>query len=153
VSTVILYNHESPRRPDTFVTRKITKAVARIAKGSTEPLHLGNMSARRDWGFAGDYVKAMRLVLQAPDPDDFVVASGTSHSIEDFVAAAFKAAGIDDWRPHVEIDTGLLRHNDPASFVGDASKARRVLGWEPATTFEELVAMMVQHDLDTYTGD
>ncbi|MEI6621397.1 MAG: GDP-mannose 4,6-dehydratase [Actinomycetes bacterium] len=147
VSTVILYNHESPRRPDTFVTRKITKAVARIANGSTEPLQLGNMASRRDWGFAGDYVRAMRLVLQADDPDDFIIATGTSHSIEEFVAAAFAAAGIEDWRSHVEVDTALLRHNDPASFVGDASKAHRVLGWEPTTTFEDLVTMMVQHDL------
>ncbi len=147
VSTVILYNHESPRRPETFVTRKITKAAARIANGSTEPLQLGNMSARRDWGFAGDYVKAMVAALRHDEPDDFVVATGVSHSIEDFVIAAFAAAGIEDWSAHVKVDTGLLRPNDPADFVGDASKAKRVLGWEPAVDFQGLVTMMVQADL------
>lgn len=147
VSTVILYNHESPRRPEAFVTRKITMAVARIAKGSTEPLQLGNMSARRDWGFAGDYVKAMVAALRHDEPDDFVIATGVSHSIEDFVVAAFAAAGIDDWQAHVSVDQGLLRPNDPADFVGDASKAKRILGWEPQVTFEGLVSMMVQADL------
>lgn len=147
VSTVILYNHESPRRPEGFVTRKITKAAARIAGGSTEPLELGNMSARRDWGFAGDYVKAMVAAIRHDEPDDFVVATGVSHSIEDFVSAAFAAAGIDDWQAHVAVDEGLLRPNDPADFVGDASKAKRVLGWEPAVSFEGLVAMMVEADL------
>lgn len=147
VSTVILYNHESPRRPEGFVTRKITKAAARIANGSPEPLQLGNMSARRDWGFAGDYVKAMVAALRHDEPDDFVIATGVSHSIEDFVAAAFAAAGIGDWRAHVSVDDGLLRPNDPADFVGDASKAKRVLGWEPDVTFEGLVSMMVEADL------
>ena len=147
VSSVILYNHESPRRPEGFVTRKITKAAARIAKGSPDPLQLGNMSARRDWGFAGDYVQAMVAALRHDEPDDFVVATGISHSIEDFVAAAFAAAGIDDWRAHVAVDDGLLRPNDPADFVGDASKARRLLGWEPTVSFDELVTMMVEADL------
>lgn len=148
VSTVILYNHESPRRPDTFVTRKITKAAARIARGSTEPLQLGNMSARRDWGFAGDYVKAMVAALRHEQPEDFVIATGVSHSIEDFVVAAFAAAGIDDWQTHVAVDESLLRPNDPADFVGDASKARSVLGWAPEVDFEGLVTMMVNHDLE-----
>lgn len=147
VSTVILYNHESPRRPDTFVTRKITKAAARIANGSDVPLHLGNMSARRDWGFAGDYVRAMRAAVRADEPDDFVIATGISHSIEDFVSQAFAAAGITDWRAHVAVDEGLLRPQDPADFVGDASKAERVLGWRPEVDFAGLVAMMVEHDL------
>lgn len=147
VSTVILYNHESPRRPDTFVTRKITKAAARIAKGSTEPLELGNMSARRDWGFAGDYVKAMVAAVRHDKADDFVVATGVSHSIEDFVAASFAAAGIRDWRAHVVVDDGLLRPNDPADFVGDASKARQLLGWEPSVDLDGLVKMMVDADL------
>lgn len=147
VSTVILYNHESPRRPANFVTRKITKSVARIAKGSAEPLHLGNMSARRDWGFAGDYVKAMVAAQRHDIADEFVIATGQSHSIEDFVVAAFAAAGISDWREHVAVDEGLLRPNDPADFVGDASKAKAVLGWEPEVTFEQLVQMMVSHDL------
>lgn len=147
VSTVILYNHESPRRPDTFVTRKITKAAARIALGSTDSLRLGNMSARRDWGFAGDYVEAMVAALRYDQPDDFVIATGISHSIEEFVAAAFTAAGVSDWRAHVQVDDGLLRPNDPADFVGDASKAREFLGWEPHVDFDELVAMMVEADL------
>ncbi len=147
VSMVILYNHESPRRPDTFVTRKITKAVARIAKGSPEPLHLGNISARRDWGFAGDYVKAMVSAIRQDEPDDYVIATGISHSIEDFVALAFAAAGIEDWRSHVKLDDGLLRPNDPADFVGDASKARRILGWEPDVDLAGLVRMMVDADL------
>ncbi len=149
VSTVILYNHESPRRPETFVTRKITRAAAQIANGSTEPLCLGNMSARRDWGFAGDYVKAMTAALRHDNPDDFVVATGVSHSIEDFVVAAFAAAGVDDWQEYVEVDPGLLRPHDPAEFVGDASKAKQILGWEPAVDFEGLVDMMVQADLQT----
>lgn len=147
VSTVILYNHESPRRPEAFVTRKITKAAARIAKGSDEPLQLGNMSARRDWGFAGDYVKAMVAALRHDEPDDYVIATGTSHSIEDFVAAAFAAAGIDDWSRHVSVDERLLRPNDPADFVGDASKAHQILGWRPEVSFDELVSMMVRADL------
>ena len=147
VSTLILYNHESPRRPDTFVTRKITKAAARIAKGSDEPLRLGNMAARRDWGFAGDYVRAMRLALRAEVPDDFVIATGVSHSIEDFVRTAFAVAGIDDWRARVKVDERLLRPRDPANFVGDATKAHAVLEWRPEVDFEGLVAMMVEYDL------
>jgi GDPmannose 4,6-dehydratase len=147
ISSVILYNHESPRRPDTFVTRKITKAAARIARGSTEPLKLGNVAARRDWGFAGDYVRAMRSAVLAEHPDDYVVATGMSHSIEDFVTCAFAAAGIDDWRRHVEIDPTLVRHSDPTSLVGNAAKARRVLGWKPEVAFNELVQMMVDNDL------
>jgi GDPmannose 4,6-dehydratase len=148
VSTVILYNHESPRRPETFVTRKITRAAARIANGSPEPLQLGNIAARRDWGFAGDYVKAMVAAIRHDEPDDFVIATGVSHSIEEFVIAAFAAAGISDWSAHVRVDEGLLRPNDPADFVGDASKALRVLGWAPEESFEGLVSMMVQADLD-----
>lgn len=146
-STVILYNHESPRRPEAFVTRKITMAAARLAAGIGGPLELGNISARRDWGFAGDYVRAMRSVIRAESPDDFVVATGASHSIEDFVAAAFAAAGLSDWRAHVTVDKTLLRANDPASLVGDASKARTELGWSPDVDFQELVAMMVSHDM------
>ncbi len=152
-STVILYNHESPRRPDTFVTRKITKAVARIANGSTEPLVLGNVSARRDWGFAGDYVRAMRDAVRADEADDFIVATGVSHSIEDLVATAFAAAGITDWKQHTKVDESLIRPNDPASMVGDASKAREVLGWKPEVNFDELVHMMVEHDLALASAD
>lgn len=147
VATVILYNHESPRRPEKFVTRKITTAVARIADGSTDPLSLGNIGARRDWGFAGDYVRAMTAAIRADEPGDFVIATGISHSIEDFVRAAFAAAGIDHWRDHVVVDESLLRPSDPADFVGDASKARRLLGWSPNVGFDQLVSMMVEHDL------
>jgi GDPmannose 4,6-dehydratase len=146
VSTVILYNHESPRRPESFVTRKITKAAAAISLGSNDVLELGNMAARRDWGFAGDYVKAMVATMRHTEPDDFVIATGVSHSIEDLVATAFASAGISDWRRHVRIDEALLRPSDPAEFVGDASKARLVLGWEPQVSFGELVAMMVDSD-------
>lgn len=147
VSTVILYNHESPRRPEKFVTRKITSAAARIARGSTEPLRLGNIEARRDWGFAGDYVRAMVAVTRADEPDDFVIATGVSHSIEDFVRCAFDSAGIENWREHVLIDEGLMRPSDPADFVGDATKIRDLLGWQPEVNFDGLVAMMVEHDL------
>jgi len=147
VAAAILYNHESPRRPDTFVTRKISKAVARIAHGSTEPLVLGNLDARRDWGFAGDYVKAMTLMLRADEPDDFVIATGVSHTIEDFVESAFRAAGIAQWRNHIGINESFLRPNDPMAFVGDASKADSVLGWRPDVKFDELVDMMVRSDL------
>ncbi|MFA7265540.1 MAG: GDP-mannose 4,6-dehydratase [Candidatus Nanopelagicales bacterium] len=146
-ATVILYNHESPRRPETFVTRKITKAAARIAMGSTTPLELGNMSARRDWGFAGDYVKAMVAAIRHDEPDDFVIATGVSHSIEDFVATAFSAAGITDWQAYVQVDSALFRPSDPADFVGDATKARNKLGWTPEINFAELVDMMVRADL------
>jgi GDPmannose 4,6-dehydratase len=147
VTTVILYNHESPRRPETFVTRKITKAAAEIAQGNRDSLTLGNIQARRDWGFAGDYVRAMVAALRHDVADDFVIATGISHSIEDFVEAAFKAAGVADWRSYVEIDESLLRPSDPADFVGDSTKARKILGWEPEVDFHQLVTMMVQADL------
>lgn len=147
VSTVILYNHESPRRPDTFVSRKITKAVARIATGDTAPLELGNLASQRDWGFAGDYVRAMRSALRADQPDDFIVATGVSNSIEDFARSAFAAVGVTDWQSHVIVSEALLRPDDVPSFVGDATKARTVLGWEPEVSFEGLVSMMVEADL------
>lgn len=148
-SAVILYNHESPRRPEQFVTRKITKAAARIAQGSTEPLRLGNMKVSRDWGFAGDYVCAMRAAVRADEPGDYVIATGIAHTIEDFVAAAFAAAGVPEWQSHVSIDDELVRPNDPAAFVGDASKAREILGWKPEVDFDALIQMMVKHDLTT----
>ncbi len=147
-STVILYNHESPRRPEHFVTRKITKAVAEIAAGSTQKLTLGNLAARRDWGFAGDYVRAMRDAVRHEQPDDYIIATGVSHSIEEFVIAAFKCAGVDDWQDHVAIDQGLFRPNDPAAFVGDATKARTHLGWRPEVDFDGLVELMVAHDMN-----
>lgn len=147
VATCILYNHESTLRPPTFVTRKITQAAARIAHDGGGTLTLGDMSVRRDWGWAPDYVDALVRALRHDEADDFVVATGETHAVEDFVAAAFAAAGVDDWRSHVEVDPALVRPADAAEMVGDASKARRVLGWSPTVTFDGLVARMVEHDL------
>lgn len=146
VATCILYNHESTLRPPTFVTRKITQAAARIAHDGGGTLTLGDMSVRRDWGWAPDYVDALVRALRHDEADDFVVATGETHAVEDFVAAAFAAAGVDDWRSHVEVDPALVRPADAAEMVGDASKARRVLGWSPTVTFDGLVARMVEHD-------
>jgi GDPmannose 4,6-dehydratase len=146
-SSVILYNHESPRRPETFVTRKITAAAARISHGLQGRLTLGNLAARRDWGWAPDYVEALRLVAHADEPGDFVIATGVAHSVEDFVAIAFARAGIDDWRAHVDVDDALLRTGDAAEQRGDASKAHRVLGWRPTLDFEQIVHAMVDADL------
>ncbi|WP_127792899.1 GDP-mannose 4,6-dehydratase [Agromyces sp. LHK192] len=146
-SSCILYNHESPRRPETFVTRKITAAAARIAAGLQDTLELGGLDMRRDWGWAPDYAEALRLAAQADDPGDFVIATGETHSIADFVRIAFARAGITDWERHVVISQAFARPADPAEQVGDASKARRVLGWEPTRSFEALVEAMVDHDL------
>jgi GDPmannose 4,6-dehydratase len=146
-SACILYNHESPRRPDTFVTRKITKAAARIAAGHDEPLLLGNLDARRDWGWAPDYVDAMLRAVHHDQPSDYVIATGQSRSVGEFVAAAFRHAGIPDWERHVQIDPSFVRPFDAVEQVGDASKARAVLGWAPTVTFDEMVAKMVATDL------
>ena len=146
-SCAILYNHESPRRPERFVTRKITSTVAAIARGEADELVLGNVDARRDWGWAPDYVDAMVRAARAPVPDDYVVATGIGHSVRDFVAAAFAAAGIDDWEPLVRQDEAFMRPLDPTELVGDASRARTVLGWAPTVPFEEVVARMVAADL------
>lgn len=146
-NSLILYNHESPRRPDTFVTRKITRAVARIARTGEGTLALGNLDARRDWGWAPDVVDAMLRATRHTVGDDYVIATGTAHSVRDFVRAAFAHVGIDDWGRHVTVDPGLLRPVDPSLLLGDASKARTALGWRPTTTFEALVAAMVDHDL------
>lgn len=146
-SSVILYNHESPRRPETFVTRKITAAAARISMGLQETLELGNMDAQRDWGWAPDYVDALVRAAQHPDPDDFVIATGISHSVRDFVAAAFNRAGIDDWQDRVRVSDVLMRSGDAPLQLGDASKAHKVLGWLPTMKFDEIVAAMVDHDL------
>lgn len=146
-SSVILYNHESPRRPETFVTRKITAAAARISRGLQDRLALGNLAARRDWGWAPDYVDALRLAAAAEEPGDYVIATGKAHSVEDFVAVAFTRAGIADWQAHVDVDDALLRTGDAAEQVGDASKAHRVLGWRPTRDFEEVVNAMVDADL------
>ena len=147
VSNAILYNHESPRRPEQFVTRKITKAVAAIAAGRQDRLVLGDMTVARDWGWAPDYVDAMYRMALHGKGDDFIVATGTKHSVEEFVAAAFTAAGIADWQEHVETDPDLWRPNDRAAPVGDASKARAVLGWRPTIGFDEIVKAMVSSDL------
>jgi GDPmannose 4,6-dehydratase len=147
-SSGILFNHESPRRGQEFVTRKISRAVARISFGLQEDLALGNLDASRDWGFAGDYVEAMWLMLQQPVGDDYVVATGETHSIRDFLGLAFAHVGIEDWTPYVRQDKRFMRPADVDALVGDASKARNVLGWRPRVPFPELVAMMVEADLD-----
>jgi GDPmannose 4,6-dehydratase len=147
VSSLVLYNHESPRRPERFVTRKITSTVAAIARGEADELVLGNIDARRDWGWAPDYVDAMVRAARADEPADYVVATGRAHSVRDFVAAAFAAAGVGDWEPLVRQDAAFFRPVDPTELVGDASRARAVLGWEPTVAFEEIVARMVAADL------
>ncbi len=143
----ILFNHESARRGHEFVTRKISRGVARVKLGLQDKLVLGNLDARRDWGFAGDYVEAMWLMLQQDAPDDYVIATGTSHSVRDFVIAAFAHVGIHNWQHYVEIDPRLFRPAEVDRLVGDASKAHQRLGWRPRVTFEELVGMMVENDL------
>jgi GDPmannose 4,6-dehydratase len=142
----ILFNHESPRRGLEFVTRKVSDGVARIKLGLTGELALGNLDARRDWGFAGDYVRAMWLMLQQDEPDDFVVASGENHSVADLVEAAFAHVGLDA-RRYVRADPTLFRPAEVEQLVGDASKARTRLGWEPTVSFRELVGMMVDADI------
>jgi GDPmannose 4,6-dehydratase len=147
VSSAILYNHESPRRHERFVTRKITSTVAAIARGDADELVLGNMEARRDWGWAPDYVDAMVRAARADQPADYVVATGRAHSVRDFVAAAFAAAGIDEWEHLVRQDAAFFRPADPTELVGDASRAREELGWTPTMEFAEIVRRMVATDL------
>jgi len=142
----ILFNHESPRRGETFVSRKITRAVARILRGLQEKLYLGNLNARRDWGYAPEYVEAMRLMLQQPEPDDYVIATGEVHSVGEFVERAFDLVGL-NWRDHVEIDPRYFRPTEVDILRGDATKARNTLGWEPKVKFEELVRLMVDADI------
>ena len=148
VATCILYNHESPLRPTTFVTRKITAAAARLAVDGGEPLRLGNLEVRRDWGWADDYVDAMIRACRHREPDDFVIATGQTHSVADFVRVAFARAGITRWRDHVEVDARFVRPTEATVQVGDASKAARELGWTPSVPFHEVVGRMVAHDLD-----
>ena len=143
----ILFNHESSRRGKEFVTRKITDGVARIKLGLAGELRLGNLEARRDWGFAGDYVRAMWLMLQQATPDDYVIATGTTRSVGEFVRAAFEHVGL-DWERHVVVDPRFYRPAEVDVLVGDASKAQKMLGWEPETSFERLVETMVQADLE-----
>jgi GDPmannose 4,6-dehydratase len=143
----ICFNHESPRRGKEFVTRKISDGVARIKLGLAKELRLGNLDAHRDWGFAGDYVHAMWLMLQQPAPDDYVIATGRSHSVRDFVRIAFEAAGLGSFEPYVTIDPRFVRPAEVDHLIGDASKAKSQLGWEPEVDFERLVAMMVESDI------
>jgi GDPmannose 4,6-dehydratase len=146
-SSGILFNHESPRRSPEFVTRKVTQSVARIATGKQKTIVMGNLDAKRDWGFAGDYVKAMWLMLQQDVADDYVIATGKTHSVRDLVSLAFSVAGISNWEDHVSSSDDLLRPADISSLVGDPAKAKANLGWVPETSFEELVTMMVEYDL------
>jgi len=142
----ILFNHESPRRGLEFVTRKISNSVARIKQGRQIVLKVGNLEAQRDWGFAGDYVEAMWLMLQRDVPDDFVIATGEKHSVREFAELAFRHVGL-DWQEYVEVDPELYRPADVNTLRGDAAKARQVLGWAPKVSFEELVSMMVDADM------
>lgn len=150
-SNGILFNHESPRRGIEFVTRKITDGVSRIYHGMAGELRLGNLEAKRDWGFAGDYVKAMWLMMQQKEPDDYVVATGETHSVGEFAELAFREAGL-DWKKYVVVDKKFIRPAEVNLLLGDASKAHRVLGWKPEVSFEELVGMMVREDLRRYEG-
>ncbi len=143
----VLFNHESPRRGLEFVTRKVSHGVAKIKLGLADALRLGNLDARRDWGFAGDYVQGMWLMLQQSDPDDYVLGTGVTHSVRDLVEIAFRHVGL-DWQDHVTIDETLLRPAEVEILQADASKARRVLGWEPTVGFEALMQMMVDSDLE-----
>src|SRR5436305_4061132 len=142
----IAFNHESPRRAPEFVTRKVSRQVARIKLGLANKLKMGNLEGRRDWGFAGDYVRAMWLMLQQPAPDDFVIATGVTHSVKELLEIAFSHVGL-DWQKHVEIDPALLRPTEDNLLTGDASKANTILGWKPTITFEQMVRMMVDSDL------
>jgi GDPmannose 4,6-dehydratase len=143
----ILFNHEGPRRGLEFVTRKITNTAARIKLGVEKELVLGNTDAKRDWGYAGDYVKAMWLMLQQDEPDDYVIATGETHSIEEFLTLAFDKVGLGDWRPYVRHDAKFLRPAEVDLLIGDPAKAKAKLGWQPEVNFEQLVQMMVEHDL------
>lgn len=143
----ILFNHESPRRGETFVTRKITRALGRIKMGLQDKLYLGNLDAKRDWGFAGDYVEAMWLMLQQDEPDDYVVATGEAHSVREFLEEAFSILDL-DWRDYVEIDPRYFRPTEVDFLLGDSTATREKLGWQPRVSFKELVRMMVEHDLE-----
>ncbi|HUC20672.1 MAG TPA: GDP-mannose 4,6-dehydratase, partial [Candidatus Polarisedimenticolaceae bacterium] len=147
-STGILFNHESPRRGYEFVTRKVTSSVARIKLGLQKELLLGNLDAKRDWGFAGDYVRGMWLMLQQDEPDDYVLATGETHSISELLDVAFGEAGIDDWKPYVKQDPKFMRPAEVDLLLGDPAKAKQKLGWEPEVGFRELIAMMVKKDLE-----
>jgi len=149
VASGILFNHESPRRGFEFVTRKITSYVARIKRGELQTLPLGNLDAKRDWGFAGDYVKAMHLMLQQDQPDDFVIATGETHTVREFCRLAFETAGL-NYEDHVVVDPRFFRPAEVHVLMGDASKAEEKLGWKSSVRFEELVRTMVEHDLSLF---
>lgn len=148
----ILFNHESPRRGENFVTRKITKGVAEIAQGTREKLLLGNLDAKRDWGYAKEYVEAMWLMLQQPEPDDYVIATGETHSVEEFVKEAFRVIGIEDWQKYIGFDERYLRPAEVDLLIGDTAKAKKKLGWEPKVKFKELVQLMVEADIKELEG-
>jgi GDPmannose 4,6-dehydratase len=151
--SAILYNHESPRRPGRFVTSKITATVAAIAQGRAGRLTLGNLDARRDWGWAPDYVDAMVRAARADEPRDYVIATGVGHTVREFVGAAFRRAGIDEWEGLVGTDPELVRPADPTDLTGDATRARELLGWAPTVEFDELVGLMVDADLKREVTD
>lgn len=146
-SNGILFNHESPRRGGTFVTRKITQGIAKIKAGKLDKIYLGNLNARRDWGYAPEYCEAMWQMLQQDKPDDYVIGTGESHSVKDFVIAAFRAAGIPNWKKHIGIDPNYYRPTEVDNLIADITKAKKRLGWKPKVKFEELVKIMVEHDL------
>jgi GDPmannose 4,6-dehydratase len=148
----ILFNHESPRRGIEFVTRKITDAVARIKLGLSKELVLGSIDSKRDWGFAGDYVEAMWLMLQQPEPEDFVVSTGVTHTVRDFVQAAFESAGIKDWEKFLKTDPKYVRPAELFLLQGNSKKAEKKLGWKPKVSFEQLVKMMVDEDIKRLSG-
>jgi GDPmannose 4,6-dehydratase len=148
----ILFNHESPRRGLEFVTRKVTDGVARIKLGRKDSLSLGNLDAQRDWGFAGDYVRAMWLMLQQPQPDDYVIATGISHSVRNLVEIAFRHVGL-DWNDYVRLDPALIRPAEVEHLIGDSAKARKHLGWVPTVEFDGLVKMMVDADLERVAAE
>ncbi len=150
-SSGILFNHEGPKRGIEFVTRKITNSLAKIKLGVQDSISLGNLDAKRDWGYAGDYVEAMWLMLQQDAPDDYVVATGETHSIREFLEVAFRLAGYDDWTPYVQHDERFDRPAEVDLLIGDPAKAKANLGWEPKVGFEELVRMMYEHDLELET--
>ncbi len=150
ISCGILFNHESPFRGLEFVTRKITHTIARILKHKKDKIVLGNIKSKRDWGFAGDYVKAMWLMLQQNKPSDYVIATGQSHSVEDFLEKAFSHVGIDNWKDYVSISQDLMRPQDIDNLIGDSSKATKELGWKPSVSYDDLVKIMVDEDIKSF---
>lgn len=146
----ILFNHESPRRGETFVTKKIARGIARILAGLDKKIYLGNLDARRDWGYAKEYMEAAWMMMQKDKPDDYVIGTGQSHSVKDFVQAAFKCAGIDNWEDYIGIDPRYFRPAEVENLIADASKAEKELGWKAKTKFDDLVKMMVKYDLEAY---